>query len=199
MRPIWRRCQARRSLLATRRIDISSTEIRRPRAGRQVDSRVRAGCRRRFHRGGAAVPIEDCMFKRVISAVIGTRHERERKKIQPIVDEINEQYARLHDVSEEELRGQTAKFREIIRERTRRARGARRRPQGAEARGERPGGTRSHRRGAEWRRRTRRRRRRAARGDRRGARRDSPRGVRDRARRRAPPASERRSWSRAAS
>src|SRR5437899_8431286 len=58
------------------------------------------------------------MFKRVISAVIGTRHERERKKIQPIVDEINEQYARLQKVSDEELRGQTAKFREIIRQRT---------------------------------------------------------------------------------
>ena len=66
----------------------------------------------------AAVPIEDCMLKRVISAVIGTRHERERKKIQPIVDEINEHYARLQNVSDEELRGQTAKFREIIRERT---------------------------------------------------------------------------------
>src|SRR5206468_307214 len=58
------------------------------------------------------------MFKKVISAVIGTRHDRERKKIQPIVDEINEEYARLHDVSEEELRGQTEKLRAIIRERT---------------------------------------------------------------------------------
>ena len=58
------------------------------------------------------------MFKRVINAVIGSRHERERKKIQPIVDEINEQYARLQKVSDEELRGQTAKFRETIRQRT---------------------------------------------------------------------------------
>src|SRR3954463_8269447 len=58
------------------------------------------------------------MFKRVINAVIGSRHDRERKKIQPIVDEINEHYARLQKVSEEELRGQTAKFREILRERT---------------------------------------------------------------------------------
>jgi preprotein translocase subunit SecA len=58
------------------------------------------------------------MFKRVINAVIGTRHDRERRKIQPIVDEINEQYARLQQVSEEELRGQTAKLRGIIRERT---------------------------------------------------------------------------------
>src|SRR4051812_18757993 len=58
------------------------------------------------------------MFKRVINAVLGTRHERERKKIQPIVDEINEHYARLQTVSDEELRSQTAKLREIIRERT---------------------------------------------------------------------------------
>ncbi len=58
------------------------------------------------------------MFKRVINAVLGSRHHRERKKIQPIVDAINEQYARLRDVSEEELRGQTAKFRVIIADRT---------------------------------------------------------------------------------
>src|SRR5918999_154481 len=58
------------------------------------------------------------MLKRVMAAVMGTRHERERRKIQPVVDAINEQYARLQDVSEHELRGQTARFREIIRERT---------------------------------------------------------------------------------
>src|SRR5919206_4610595 len=58
------------------------------------------------------------MLKRVMAAVVGTRHERERRKIQPVVDAINEHYARLGTVSEEELRGQTAKFREIIRERT---------------------------------------------------------------------------------
>ena len=58
------------------------------------------------------------MLKRVISAVIGTRHERERRRIQPIVDAINEQYARLQSVSEEELRGQTDRFRAIVRERT---------------------------------------------------------------------------------
>src|SRR5262252_1684677 len=58
------------------------------------------------------------MLKSVIGAVFGTRHERERRKIQPVVDEINAEYARLHDVSEEELRGQTEKLRTIIRGRT---------------------------------------------------------------------------------
>jgi len=58
------------------------------------------------------------MFKKIITSVIGTRHERERRRVQPIVDAINEQYQRLQGVSEEELRGQTEKFRGIIRERT---------------------------------------------------------------------------------
>ena len=58
------------------------------------------------------------MLKSVIGKVFGTRHERERRRVQPIVDEINEHFERLHGVSEEELRGQTAKFRGIIAERT---------------------------------------------------------------------------------
>ena len=50
----------------------------------------------------------------ILSGVFGTRHDRERKRVQPIVDEINEYYSRLQGVSEEELRGQTAKFRARI-------------------------------------------------------------------------------------
>src|ERR1043166_5916055 len=58
------------------------------------------------------------MIKRVISAVIGTRHERERRRVQPIVDAINEQGGRLRSLSDEQLRAQTDKFRGIIRDRT---------------------------------------------------------------------------------
>ncbi len=58
------------------------------------------------------------MLKRVISAIVGTRHARERRRMQPIVDTVNEQYERLHSVSEEELRGQTQRFRDILHERT---------------------------------------------------------------------------------
>ncbi|OYV66991.1 MAG: preprotein translocase subunit SecA, partial [Gemmatimonadetes bacterium 21-71-4] len=53
-----------------------------------------------------------------MSAVLGSRHDRERKRIQPIVDAINEHDARLQGVPEAELRAQTEKFRAIIRERT---------------------------------------------------------------------------------
>jgi preprotein translocase subunit SecA len=52
----------------------------------------------------------------LLSGVFGTRHERERKRIQPIVDEINEHYARLQTISDDELRGQTERFRARIRE-----------------------------------------------------------------------------------
>ena len=58
------------------------------------------------------------MLKRVISAVLGTRHEREAKRIQPIVDAINEQYARLQSVSDEALRGQSERLRGFVRDRT---------------------------------------------------------------------------------
>src|SRR5579862_2567151 len=58
------------------------------------------------------------MLKRLISGVFGTRHERERKRIQPLVDDINEHYERLHHVSEDELRSQTTKFRARIAELT---------------------------------------------------------------------------------
>ncbi len=56
------------------------------------------------------------MLGNVLSGMFGTRHDRERKRVQPIVDEINERYAPLETVSEEELRGRTAKFRERIHE-----------------------------------------------------------------------------------
>ncbi|HYU51586.1 MAG TPA: preprotein translocase subunit SecA, partial [Gemmatimonadaceae bacterium] len=50
----------------------------------------------------------------LLSGVFGTRHERERKRVQPIVDEINEHYARLQTISDDELRAQTEKFRRRI-------------------------------------------------------------------------------------
>src|SRR6266550_553104 len=58
------------------------------------------------------------MLKGVLAGLIGTRHDRERKRIQPIVDAVNVEYARLQTVSEEELRGQTEKFRARVREAT---------------------------------------------------------------------------------
>jgi preprotein translocase subunit SecA len=57
--------------------------------------------------------------KEIFTGLFGSRHDREVKKLQPLVDEINGIADRLESFSEEELKGQTEKFREIIRERTR--------------------------------------------------------------------------------
>jgi preprotein translocase subunit SecA len=58
------------------------------------------------------------MFKRVFTAFLGTRHEREKKRLLPIVDAVHAHEERLGSVSEAELRGQTEKFRTLLRERT---------------------------------------------------------------------------------
>ncbi|MCC7193964.1 MAG: preprotein translocase subunit SecA [Gemmatimonadaceae bacterium] len=58
------------------------------------------------------------MLKGLVGGLFGTRHERERRRVQPIVDESNAHYARLQGISDDELRGQTARFRAIIDERT---------------------------------------------------------------------------------
>jgi preprotein translocase subunit SecA len=58
------------------------------------------------------------MLKRVITAFLGTRHEREKKRLIPIVDAIHSHEERLGGVSDDELRGQTEKFRAQLRERT---------------------------------------------------------------------------------
>jgi preprotein translocase subunit SecA len=56
------------------------------------------------------------MLKNLVSAVFGTRHDREVKRLQPAVVEINEHYERLRSLPEAELKSQTERFRQIIRE-----------------------------------------------------------------------------------
>ncbi|MEX0912389.1 MAG: preprotein translocase subunit SecA, partial [Gemmatimonadota bacterium] len=58
------------------------------------------------------------MLKDLVQTVFGTRHDREVKRLGPKVEEINEHWERLEGVGEDELKGQTLKFRDIIRERT---------------------------------------------------------------------------------
>src|SRR5688572_19673787 len=58
------------------------------------------------------------MLKGLVSKVFGTRHEREAKKVWPLVDEINAIAEDLQSISEEELKAQTQKFRTLLNERT---------------------------------------------------------------------------------
>ncbi|MBD3166674.1 DEAD/DEAH box helicase, partial [bacterium] len=54
---------------------------------------------------------------KLFEKMFGTRHEREAKKIQPLVDEVNQHFSELASLSDEELRGKTDEFRAYIQER----------------------------------------------------------------------------------
>jgi len=58
------------------------------------------------------------MANRWFTRIFGTRFNRELKRIQPIVDAILEHEVRLKDLTDSELQAQTAKFRELIAQRT---------------------------------------------------------------------------------
>ena len=58
------------------------------------------------------------MIKAFARKVFGDRHAREARKLQPLVDEINEIYEGLSGISRDELRGKTDEFRARLRERT---------------------------------------------------------------------------------
>ena len=53
------------------------------------------------------------MVKHLFTKLIGTRFQRELKRIRPLVDAIHTHEARLKDLSDAELQAQTARFRGI--------------------------------------------------------------------------------------
>jgi preprotein translocase subunit SecA len=58
------------------------------------------------------------MLKTVFAKVFGTRHQRDAKKLTPLVAEVHRHEARLGQLSEAELQAQTARFRGVLEERT---------------------------------------------------------------------------------
>ncbi|MDA1104925.1 MAG: preprotein translocase subunit SecA [Gemmatimonadetes bacterium] len=58
------------------------------------------------------------MLKTALKALIGSRHKREAKKLQPLVDEINQVCEGLAELSDEQLRAKTDEFRKYIADRT---------------------------------------------------------------------------------
>ena len=58
------------------------------------------------------------MLKGIVNSVLGTRFDREMKKLRPIVDENLRHEEALASISEEDLKSRTDKFRALIRERT---------------------------------------------------------------------------------
>jgi preprotein translocase subunit SecA len=54
------------------------------------------------------------MIVDLITRFLGTKHERDVKRMWPLVGEINAEFERLHDLSDEALVGKTAEFRERL-------------------------------------------------------------------------------------
>ena len=59
------------------------------------------------------------MLKTLLSAVLGSPHDRYVKRLRPVLAQIHEHEARLQALSHAEIQAQTAKFRTLIEERTR--------------------------------------------------------------------------------
>ena len=55
---------------------------------------------------------------KLITKTFGSKHDRDIKKIRPLVDEINRHYASYEDLSDEALKGHTTRFRDRLREAT---------------------------------------------------------------------------------
>lgn len=55
-------------------------------------------------------------IEKFFGSLFGNKNDRERKALQPLVDEINAEYAKLHSLSNDELRNKTNEFRARIKE-----------------------------------------------------------------------------------
>jgi preprotein translocase subunit SecA len=58
------------------------------------------------------------MLKTALKTLLGSPHKREAKKLQPLIDEINQSYEGLSSLSDDELRAKTDEFRGYIEEKT---------------------------------------------------------------------------------
>jgi preprotein translocase subunit SecA len=56
------------------------------------------------------------MLKTLVQSVFGTRHQRELKRLRPLVEEINREFERLKELPDAELQAQTERFRARIAE-----------------------------------------------------------------------------------
>ena len=55
-------------------------------------------------------------FDKLVTSIFGSKHEREYKEMQPLVDQINAEYEKLKSLSNDQLRNKTVEFRQRISE-----------------------------------------------------------------------------------
>ncbi|MGL1627262.1 hypothetical protein ACSTIF_00305, partial [Vibrio parahaemolyticus] len=54
------------------------------------------------------------MITKVLTSIFGTQHEREMKRIQPYVDEVNKREAGLKALTDDQLKAKTPEFKQRI-------------------------------------------------------------------------------------
>lgn len=54
------------------------------------------------------------MFTQIVTKIFGTKHDRDVKKLAPVLDEINQQFEQLQSLSDEQLCGKTDEFRQRL-------------------------------------------------------------------------------------
>jgi preprotein translocase subunit SecA len=57
------------------------------------------------------------MLENILTKIFGSKHERDIKRIKPLVDEINQYYQQFHELSDDELRYKTIEFKKAIQDR----------------------------------------------------------------------------------
>ena len=55
-------------------------------------------------------------IEKLFGSLFGNKNERERKALQPLIDEINAEYEKLKPLSNDQLRAKTQEFRTRIKE-----------------------------------------------------------------------------------
>jgi len=52
------------------------------------------------------------MLDKVVKIIFGDKHEKDLKPLWPIVDEINEEYEKIKDLTDEQLKAKTEEFKQ---------------------------------------------------------------------------------------
>ena len=54
------------------------------------------------------------MVGKLVTKIFGSKHGRDIKRMQPIVDQINQAYEQIENLSDDELKGKTQDFKDRI-------------------------------------------------------------------------------------
>src|SRR5437867_10306317 len=63
---------------------------------------------------GSPFPLNSSMLDTIVKRIVGSKNDREIKKIQPVVEQINALEPRISSLTDQELQAKTAEFRQRL-------------------------------------------------------------------------------------